>query len=197
MFRKSLNNQNFMVIDRKNHFMFKDDFKLRDRLLLYFSKAILVFGFLIIFLNSLDFFTPYVGINSGIWEAWIIFFLGSVINFFCVPFLYLSSFNKFKNSDDYWDVEIFWILPLFFFGSFFQYMSNLSIVSIILPFSLILIFLVHAWSMLVSRNVIINEDSQENENYFKSYVYLTAYYLLVAVFSISFDLFGTFKYWMQ
>ena len=193
------NQSHFKVLNNRNSLLDGRKIDIKSRIFLYLSILLLVFAFVVIYLDIIDFLTPGMSIgNKDNWVTWLIFISGVAINFFCVPILYWSSFDKFKKNDEFWDRESFWILPLFFFGSFFQYISGLPYSLVILPFSLMLIFAVHIWVMMLSRDLIVSNEQFENSmRYFKSFTYLTAYYLIFTVCVVTFDLFDKFKYWME
>ncbi|HBP01060.1 MAG: hypothetical protein UY41_C0001G0034 [Candidatus Moranbacteria bacterium GW2011_GWE1_49_15] len=193
------NQSYFKVLNNRNSLLDGRKIDIKSRIFLYLSILLLVFAFVVIYLDIIDFLTPGMSIgNKDNWVTWLIFISGVAINFFCVPILYWSSFDKFKKNDEFWDRESFWILPLFFFGSFFQYISGLPYSLVILPFSLMLIFAVHIWVMMLSRDLIVSNEQFENSmRYFKSFTYLTAYYLIFTVCVVTFDLFDKFKYWME
>lgn len=191
------NNHGGGVLGEREKLFDKRGGNIKDRLFLYLSILLMFSAFALIFLDNMGFFTYASRVGKELVIAWILFLVGTVINFFCVPILYWSSFHKFKKGDGFWDSESFWILPLFFFGSFFQYVSGLPYVMVVLPFSLILIFTVHIWVMTLSKDLIVMDEQFENSaGYFKSFTYLTGYYLILGVIVIFFDLFEKFRGWI-
>ena len=191
------NKQGFKVLNGKDRLFDQRGFDLKSRLFLFFSIFLMLSAFIVIFLDNVGFFIYASQIGGEKLISWFLFAIGGIINFFCVPILYWSSFHKFKKGDEFWDSESFWILPLFFFGCFFQYLSNLPYIMVILPSSLILIFSVHIWVMSLSRELIVTDEQFENSaEYFRSFTYLTAYYLVLAVVIVFFDLFDKFENWI-
>lgn len=189
--------QGFKVLNGTDCSLHRGEIDLKSRLFSYFSVFLMVVVFVVIFLGSVGFFPSARQETGGILMNQLLLILGIIIDFFCVPILYWSSFDKFKKGDAFWDSELFWILPLFFFGSLSQYISGLFYIVISLPFSLALIFFVHIWVMMVSRKFISSDEQFENTvDYFNSITYLTAYYLIIVVGVVFFDLFEKFKYWV-
>lgn len=169
---------------------------LKSRMFLFLSIIFLFGAFLLIFSDK-------VGIISSDKKIgdlsdpvlWALFYFGLLINFFIVPFLYISSYNKFKRDDDFWDMEIFWILPLSFFGIFFQFTSNMPFINITIVLSFIVILMVHVPLMIISRRLIsYDEQFESTSRYFMSFAYLSAYYVLLIISVLFFDLFNKLNY---
>jgi hypothetical protein len=157
---------------------------------LYVSKGLLFLGILLILLNNLNILAPgsYFGVMS--WVTIVVFFIGLLINFVCIPALYISSLKNFKRESDFWDKETFWILPLFFFGTFFLYGAELSTAGTILIISVIVVALTHIKFIFEARKAMINNSSALYANhgqYFMTLKYLSAYYILLLFLLIMYN----------
>lgn len=184
----------FKILNKRECLFEGDGFDLKGRTLLYVSRLVLFLGLAIIFLDSVGFLYLYQNFIPDGFSKEVIFFIGAVINFLCVPLLYWSSFKKFKNDNRYWDTEMLWIIILFFFGSLFQYISSSSYAVIAFSVSLVVIFLVHIWTMFFLRNIVRKKEGQHCcLEYFQSIGYLTAFYFLFVIAIMFFDLFDKSK----
>lgn len=151
----------------------------RSRIMLYFSKMLLLVGIFLIVLDNLDYFTPGTYFGAYSWTTEAVLAIGIFISFFSIPYLYFSSYKRFVSDDDFWDEEVFWLLPLFFFGTFFQYGSGIMSSDKILFISLLIIFSVHSKFMLNSRHLAQESDNLAGRyQYFNNLTYLTIYYLI-------------------
>lgn len=155
---------------------------IRSLIGLYVSELLLYLGFILIFLNNLDVLAPGSYFGEVNWVTMVVFSIGLIINFLCIPYLYFSSFRNFNRENDFWDKETFWILPLFFFGTFFLHGSRIYDAQILLAISVVLITIIHfkfiwsAWK-IVAKNA--GESYANHRQYFLTLKYLTAYYLVL------------------
>lgn len=190
---------NFAVLGRKENLLDQRRVDFKSRLFLFFSVLVLFVSFLLVFSDNLGIIYPEKSLGDKANPVtWMIFSTGLLINLFCVPFLYLSSYLKFKKSDDFWDMEVFWILPLSFFGTFFQYISDLPYTLVSIPFSLTLVLIVHVRMMVASKKLITMDEQYDNTSgYFRSFTYLTVYYVMLAAVVVFFDLFEKIDYWIS
>ena len=149
---------------------------------LYLSEALLYAGFVLILLNNMNVIAPGSFFGAFNWVTVVVFFIGLVINFISIPYLYFSSFRNFKKENDFWDKETFWILPLFFFGTFFVYCSQISSAFTMFIISIIMISIVHlkfvhmSWKLTKKAS---NEMLENHHQYNTSLKYLSAYYMLL------------------
>jgi len=171
----------------------------RSRIGLYVSKLLLFVGLMLIILENADYINggpSYYPQYSNATAA--VFVIGLILSFVSIPYLYYSSFEKFKKNDDFWDQEMFWILPLFFFATFFQYGSGVYFMFVSLVMSIFLIFIIHARFMMLSQKIANKQgDYEKREQYFESMKYLTAYYFLLALLYVFTNPIQTFHSWMQ
>ncbi len=153
---------------------------------LYFSQVLLYVGFLLILLNNLGILEPDSYFGAMNWLTIAVFSIGVIINFFSIPWLYLSSFKNFKNENDFWDKEIFWVLPLFFFGTFFLYESRVNNSFFFFIMSLLVIAIVHVFSSYCAYKIKQKHkhDLERHYQYSMSLKYLSAYYVLLVVLLI-------------
>ncbi|EKD46708.1 MAG: hypothetical protein ACD_67C00105G0001 [uncultured bacterium] len=167
---------------------------------LYISKALLFIGVILIVLNNLNVVAPGSYFGAMSWVTVIVFFIGLVINFVCIPVLYFSSLRNFKKESEFWDKETFWILPLFFFGTFFLYGAELSIASTILVISVIVVALTHIRFVFEARKTLVNStvDSYASHGqYFMTLKYLTAYYVVLLVLLIAYNPLQHTFFWIR
>lgn len=171
-------------------------------IVLYTAQTLLFLGILLILFNNLDLIEPGNYFGTFNWITVVVFFIGLLINFVFIPFLYFSSFSNFKKESDFWDKETFWILPLFFFGTFFLYMSRIEMVSLLVLASVIFVILVHIKFFLEAHlQCAACNDRVYSEcgQYFLSMKYLSAYYMLLFLLALVYnpflyliDLFGLY-----
>ncbi|MDD5396509.1 MAG: hypothetical protein PHW24_00425 [Candidatus Moranbacteria bacterium] len=174
---------------------------LRSWIALYTSQTLLLLGILLILFNNFDIVEPgnYFGTTLN-WLTISVFFIGLLINFIFIPFLYFSSFNNFKRDIDFWDRETFWILPLFFFGTFFLYNSQVSMVIALVILSIMVIMFVHVKFFLEARKIFLQnvETSLDcHGQYFLTLKYLSAYYLILLVSLIFYNPFQNLFDWIN
>ena len=167
-----------------------------SRLGLYLAQGLLIIGGWLMLFNHLGFFSDEVYFLSySMVNLWIVF-IGILLNFGFVPYLYFSSLLKYKRNDNFWDVETSWILALFFSGLFFQYgVKQLYLVNILLLIVLTT-FVVHARFMIASRRVSnLNVDVPGKYVYFETLKYLAAYYIIVIALLVTFNPFNLLHAW--
>lgn len=156
---------------------------------LYFSQIMLYAGFLLILLNNLGVLEPGSYFGALNWLTMAVFSIGIVINFFSIPWLYISSFKNFKKENDFWDKEIFWILPLFFFGTFFLYESRLENSIYLFVASLLIIAIMHAFSIYFSYRLQVahRNDLEQHYQYSLSLKYLSVFYIMLVVLLVIYN----------
>jgi len=157
---------------------------------LYISETMLFLGILLILFNNFGIVEPGTHFGDGNITTIGVFFIGVFLNFFSIPYLYISSFKNFKKEHSFWDKETFWILPIFFFGTFFLKNSSIPIALPMLFLSIGIIILVHSIFTLKSvKNMKIEARGQLSNHgqYVMTMKYLSAYYLisLLLLFSIN------------
>lgn len=152
--------------------------------MLYLSKALVAIGFFLIVLDNLGLVSDGRYFGSLDWPTAIVLSIGIVLSFISIPYLYISSFGRFKRDDDLWDEELFWILPTFFFGTFFLYGSGYYSSEPLFYASLLVVMLIHFKFFLISLRLAHESDSLAGKHqYFQSLQYLTLYYVvLIGVF---------------
>jgi hypothetical protein len=110
------------------------------------------------------------------------------LSYFAVPYLYYSSFEKYKKGNDFWDQEIFWILPLFFFANFFQYGSGIFFMLTAMIASIFIIFIIHARFLMLSKKMAEeNKGYEKKDLYYENMKYLTAYYAMLLLICLFFN----------
>lgn len=176
------------------------DIDYASRIGLYVSKLMLLAGLLLVIVND----AQYVGGSSQTYFGQynfitaLVFIIGLLLSFVSIPYLYYSSFEKFKKGDDFWDQEMFWILPLFFFATFFQYGSGVYFMFVSLVMSVFLIFIIHARFMMLSQKIASKEgDYEKREQYYECMKYLTAYYGLLALLYFFMNPVSAFHDWVR
>ena len=152
--------------------------------MLYFSKVLVAIGFFLIVLDNLGLVANGRYFGSLDWPTATVLCIGIVLSFISIPYLYISSFGRFKRDDDLWDEELFWILPTFFFGTFFLYGSGYYSSETLFYASLLVVLMIHFKFFLTSLKLAHTSDSLAGKHqYFQSLQYLTLYYVfLVAMF---------------
>lgn len=169
-----------------------------SRLVLYFSKILLLCGIFLIVLDNAEYLTPGTYFGAYSWTTEVVLAIGVVISFFSIPYLYFSSYRKFTREDEYWDEEVFWILPCFFFGTFFQYGSGIFASDVILFISMLVIFTVHFKFMIKAQHLAKRQDEFVGKyQYFHNLTYLTVYYLLFLGLFFVVNPADKLKMWMQ
>lgn len=202
MFFSKIKTKNTFIFSRKRKINPHFEIKMLPFLFFYISKLLLFFGIILILLNNLQLISP--GTYFGIYENWVtilVFSFGLIINFVSIPFLYFSSFNKFKQENDLWDDELFWILPMFFFGTFYLHGSNLSGSIFMALLSVVIIIAIH-FKLILDSKKIFNENRDEiskfHSQYFMNLQYLSIYYVifffLISYFNPLHNLFIWFRW---
>jgi hypothetical protein len=159
-----------------------------SHLILYFFKSLLVVGLFLMVFDSAGYITKGSYFGQYNWVTGVVFLIGTFLSYIAVPYLYYSSFNKYKINDDFWDQEMFWILPIFFFANFFQYGSGIFFMLAAMIISVFIIFTIHARFMMLSKKIAENTDSYEKKNlYYENMKYLTIYYLLLLILCFFFN----------
>lgn len=168
-----------------------------SRIGLYVSKIMLFIGLTLVFFENSGLFVENGYFGSYNWITGLIFVIGAFLSYLAIPFLYYSSFKKFKKGDEYWDQEMFWILPIFFFATFFQYGSGVYFMLVSLIMSVFIIFAIHARFMLLSKRMAVKGgDYEKHYQYFVNMEYLTAYYFLLLFLFIFFNPVQALRDWM-
>lgn len=149
---------------------------------LFFSRTLLLIGMILILLNNMNVFAPGTYFGKYSWVTASVFSIGICINYFCIPYLYFSSFKNFKKENDFWDKETFWILPLFFFGNYFLYGSQIDYAFYLLSLSIVVIAAIHLRFLIASAKVLADSCQQtlaSHQQYSITLKYLTVYYMLL------------------
>lgn len=148
--------------------------------MLYASKVLVVMGLFLIVLDNLGLVTNGRYFGSLDWPTAVVLSIGIVLSFVSIPYLYMSSFGRFKRDDEFWDEELFWILPTFFFGTFFLYGSGYYSSNFLFYASLLVILMIHFKFFLTSLKLAKESESLVGKHqYFQSLQYLTLYYVLL------------------
>lgn len=160
----------------------------QSRVVLYVAKFSLLVGIFLIVLDNAGYLTAGSHFGAYDWATMTVLSIGIFISLLFIPYLYFSSFKKFKENDEFWDEEIFWILPLFFFGTFFQYGSGIFSSEKILLFSIAITFLIH-FKFVLEAQALAKKSNElgGKQQYFRSLAYLSAYYLLFLGFFFLLD----------
>jgi len=160
----------------------------RSLLMLHLSQALLCLGFVLIFFDNLNIFASNSYFGSFNWMTITVFAIGFIIIFVFIPWLYFSSFQNFKQENDFWDKETFWIMPLFFFGAFFIYGNkSTSLTFSVLLVLIITIAIIHCRFYYLSSKFAAIESIKNLADYRQYNItlkYLTAYYILFIILVI-------------
>lgn len=170
----------------------------KTRIMLYFAKFLLLIGIFLSILTNADYFTPLIQAGLFSWISVLLWVVGVFASFLFIPYLYFSSFGKFKRDDDFWDEEIFWILPLFFFGIFFQHSSGIFPSEGVLMITVVAVFAVHFKFVLMAQQLAKNNNILSGKHqYLSSLTYLTLYYLLFLGIFFMIDPVSKLKIWLD
>jgi len=188
--------KHMVVLSKKGVMRNSEENGFFSRLGLYLAQGLLITGGWLMLFAYLGFFSEEVYFLSySMVDLWIVF-IGILLNFGFVPYLYFSSLLKYRKNDNFWDIETFWILVFFFAGLFFQYgVKQLYLVNILLLIVLTTL-VVHARFMIASRRVSnLNVDVPGRYVYFETLKYLAAYYIIIIALLVAFNPFNLLHAW--
>jgi hypothetical protein len=174
--------ENLAIFNEKTYIRNMKAINYSSRFLLYLFKMLIFIGLILIFFDNAGFFSSSSYFGQLNLATALVFAIGTFLSYVAVPILYFSSFEKYKNHDEFWDQEMFWILPIFFFATFFQYGSGVYFMLASLIASVLIVFAIHGRFMMLSRKMAISNESLEPRNlYFENMKYLTIYYILLVM----------------
>lgn len=189
---------NFNTFNNKLSFYQLRSIRYHSRVGLYIIKLMLVAGLFLIVLDNAGYLTKDSYFGGYNWPTLSVFVIGAFLSYLAIPFLYYSSFDKFKRNDDFWDQEMFWILPVFFFATFFQYGSGVYYMVASLIVSIFIVFAIHTRFMLLSHKMVnVEGDYEKKYQYYDNMNYLTAYYFLLLFLFVFFDPVEMLKKWTR